>query len=655
MTRCLYSLAFVLAAVATVPSLAWAQESRDTSRLAPVVTTATRVPVPQAAAPAAVTVITGDALRARGITHVADALREIPGVAIAQAGSAGAQTALFLRGGESKYVKVLVDGVPVNEAGGAFDFSTLTTHNVDRIEVVRGPTSVLYGSDAVTGVVHVFTRRGRGRPRVAAAARAGTYGTYDTEASLGGAAGPATFSFGVSSFRTAGIYPFNSTYRNDGLSGLVHVTPDAHTDARLSVRYVDNRLNFPTTGSGVPADSNQFRSQDRLVLGLEVGRFFTPRVEGRLMLASNAADVGGSNEPDSPGDSLDFYFTSMGATRRRSADAHVNAALGRQAWLTVGAQAEEQRETAFVQGRSHFFGPSNSSFREARRSRAGYAQLLLSKADAASATAGVRYDHSETFGEFATYRLAANVRVARAVRLRAAAGTAFREPQFYENFTTAFTVGNPDLLPERTGSWEVGASYDVARYATVSASYFAQRFTNMIDYTFSPPPPDSANYYNIARASATGVELEGHAAILVGFALDATYTRLWTRVLDPGFDPAAGALLVRGSRLLRRPTHSASAALTYQRADRASVNLRVLRVGDRDDRDYSGFPPTPVRLGWYTRIDVGAELRVTQPRSGTPGAALSLRVENLENRAYQTVYGFAAPGRAILGGVRLDF
>src|SRR5687768_11044542 len=170
MTVRLSACAVVLAAA--MPADLYAQESRDTTRLAPVVTTATRVPVPQAAAPVAVTVVTGESLRARGITHVADALRDVPGVALAQAGSAGAQTAVFLRGGESKYVKVLVDGVPVNEAGGAFDFGTLTTHNVDRIEVVRGPASVLYGSDAVTGVVQIFTRRGKGRPQLAAAARA---------------------------------------------------------------------------------------------------------------------------------------------------------------------------------------------------------------------------------------------------------------------------------------------------------------------------------------------------------------------------------------------------------------------------------------------------------------------------------------------------
>jgi vitamin B12 transporter len=631
-----------------------AQESQDTTRLAPVVTTATRVPVSQAAAPVAVTVITGESLRARGLTHIADALREVPGAAVAQSGSAGAQTALFLRGGESKYVKVLVDGVAVNEAGGAFDFGTLTTHNVDRVEIVRGPTSVLYGSDAVTGVVQIFTRRGRGRPHVAAAARAGTYATYDTDVSLNGAIGAAAFSFGVASFRTSGSYPFNSGYRNDGLSGLVQVSPDQRTHAQLSVRYNDNRVQFPTTGSGVPSDSNQFRSQDRLVLGLDVARYFTPRVQGRLMFASSAADVSGANEPDSPGDSLGFYFSSIGNTRRRSADASVITSLTNVVSLTVGGHAEEQREVAFTQGRSSF-GPSNSSFRGVRRSRAAYTQILLSAGDAGSATIGGRYDDNDTFGGFGTYRIAASIRVAPGSRVRAAAGTAFREPQFYENFTTAFTVGNPQLEPERSSSWEIGATQDLGRRAAVGASYFAQQFTNMIDYTFSPPTTGGANYFNIARAHANGVEVEARASIGGGVAVDASYTRLWTRVLDPGFDASSGALLVQGARLLRRPTHSASSRVSYQPTDRGSVSLSISRLGDRDDRDYAGFPTVPVRTPWYTRVDAGGEVRLTEPRASTPGATLSLRVENVTNAAYQTIYGFDAPGRAFLAGVRVEF
>src|SRR5437867_8978759 len=154
-----------------------AQQPTDTARLSPIVVTADRLPIPAAAVPAAVTVLSGAALRAQGIRTVADALRTVPGATVVASGSFGAQTSLFVRGGESDYVKVLIDGVPQNQPGGAFDFADLTTDNVDRIEIVRGPASVLYGSDAVTGVIQIFTRTGSGAPRVTAAARAGTYGS----------------------------------------------------------------------------------------------------------------------------------------------------------------------------------------------------------------------------------------------------------------------------------------------------------------------------------------------------------------------------------------------------------------------------------------------------------------------------------------------
>src|SRR5947207_1750608 len=158
-------------------SVAAAAQEPDTVVLNPVVVTATRVPTPADAVTAAVTTLSGRELQLRGIRTVAEALRAVPGAAVVETGSYGGQTSLFLRGGESDYVKVLVDGVPQNQPGGAFDFADLTTDNVDRIEIVRGPASVLYGSDAVTGVIQIFTRTGSGAPRVTAAARAGTYGS----------------------------------------------------------------------------------------------------------------------------------------------------------------------------------------------------------------------------------------------------------------------------------------------------------------------------------------------------------------------------------------------------------------------------------------------------------------------------------------------
>ena len=139
----------------------------------------------------AVTILTGEQLRAQGITRVSDALRIVPGASVVQSGANGSVTSLFLRGGESRYTKVLIDGVPVNSPGGFFDFSHLTTDNIERIEIVRGPASVVYGADAVSGVIQIFTRQGRGPVSMNADLRGGTYRTVDGSADANGWSGRA--------------------------------------------------------------------------------------------------------------------------------------------------------------------------------------------------------------------------------------------------------------------------------------------------------------------------------------------------------------------------------------------------------------------------------------------------------------------------------
>src|SRR3954462_1202670 len=176
------NLSFALAAVAVLDSRTSAGQSADTTRLGTVVISASEVPRPAASLWQAVTVLSGNDLRARGITRVSDALREVPGATLVQSGSYGAITSLFLRGGESRYTKVLIDGVAVNAPGGSFDFSHLTTDNIDRIEIVRGPASVLYGADAVTGIVQIFTRRGTASKTLSLGARGGTYNSLDADA-----------------------------------------------------------------------------------------------------------------------------------------------------------------------------------------------------------------------------------------------------------------------------------------------------------------------------------------------------------------------------------------------------------------------------------------------------------------------------------------
>src|SRR5256714_6043927 len=198
----------ILALAAFASANAFGQ-AQDTARLGTVVVSATKVPQPASTLSQAVTVISGDDLRARGVVRVSDALREVPGAQLVQSGSFGSVTSLFLRGGESRYTKVLIDGVAVNSAGGFFDFSHLTTDNIDRIEIVRGPPSVLYGADAVSGVVQIFTRRGAARPTVAMSVRGGTYGTADGDLATLDATHLAHYSLAAGQHSTEAVLPFN--------------------------------------------------------------------------------------------------------------------------------------------------------------------------------------------------------------------------------------------------------------------------------------------------------------------------------------------------------------------------------------------------------------------------------------------------------------
>ena len=243
---------------------------RDTVRLAEIVVTPTRTATPRSSVAAAITVLDGERLRAQGVTSVADALREVVGASVVQPGSDGALTSLFLRGGESDYTSVLVDGVALNDPGGAINLADLTLDNVERIEVVRGPASVLYGSDAVSGVVQIFTRRGRGPARAETAFESGWFdgltpgGLGAPRSGLGrtlerwraGVAGGSDAvgdSFSLSRAGTARLYAapaFDNSYCNTAASGSLRAQPDAVTDASLTVRYGDHLFHYPTDGAG---------------------------------------------------------------------------------------------------------------------------------------------------------------------------------------------------------------------------------------------------------------------------------------------------------------------------------------------------------------------------------------------------------------------
>ncbi len=617
-----------------------------------LVVTGTPVPLPLSALGTHVTVVEGDDLRARGVTQVLDALREVPGLIVVQGGSFGAITSVFLRGGESDHVQVLVDGVKVNQPGGAYDFASLTTENVDRIEVVRGPSSALYGSDAMSGVIQVITRAGSGGPRGSIAVRAGSFGRQDLSADLSGGSDDASYAFSLSRLRTDGILAFNNSHQNTVFSGNVALRPDDATSARLSIRAGEREYHFPTDGSGNVVDENALAFEDEVSVALDVSRLVSDRLEIRARLTSFEVDGGSDDLPDGPADTLGFYgFTSLNSVNRTAADVRADLSFGAATVATLGIEFEDQSQRSFSESLSQF-GPSTGRSDDDRWNRGAYGHIVTA-AGALSANGGLRLEDNERFGEFVTWQIGAAYAFSETGRLRGAAGRGIKEPTFFENFASGFARGNPDLEPERSTSWEVGVEQELFTGALdLQATYFDQSFRDLIQYTFAPPNPTDPNYFNAAAATARGIEVA--AAVSMG-ALRASADLTWldTETSDAGFDEGEGTTFVEGAALLRRPETQLNAFGAYQVSSGSRLSVTARRIGPREDRDFRSFPAMPVTLEAHTVVDVGAEVTLVAPTGGRPGFTLTLRGENLFDESYEEVFGFGAPGRGLYVGGRV--
>ncbi len=616
------------------------QQPQDTVVLKPVVVTATRVPVAADLVASAVTVLHGADLVARGVRTVADALETVPGVHIVETGSFGGQTSLFMRGGESDYVKVLLDGVPLNQAGGGIDLAHLTTDNVDRIEVVRGPVSVLYGSDAVTGVVQIFTRTGMGRtPQVGAELQAGTYASLDGALDVAGGTTVVGYAARVSRFSSDGLYPYNNQYRNTVVNARMKVRADARTDVSLTYRYGDDLYHFPTDGSGAPVDSNQRAAERGPLLSLVADRVIGSRVNARLSAGLKESRLFFNDEPDSPGE--DGTFWSRDWVRRATTSGLLTWSAPAGLTVTGGIEYEDERQ----RGTSQFsasYGTFPDSIRVQRHNTGYFTQALIARGHAAL-TLGGRLDDNSQFGTHTTYRTGLVYRLPGELRLRTSVGTGFKEPTFFENFAHGFVTGNPALDPERSRSWEVGIER-----GGIAVTYFNQRFRDLIEYN-PAPPAGQPNYFNVDGAVAAGVEAEAAAAFSRSMTGSLRYTYLHTRVVESGSPSDPDGLFVPGKPLIRRPAHTIAPELVATWGGGIRMTLGALWVGKRDDLDFRRpAGQRRVAVQPYTRVNLAVEYGLERGRVVVTG-----RATNLFNDHREDLPGFRVLGRTIFLGVRV--
>jgi vitamin B12 transporter len=622
----------------------------STPPLLPAVSvTATRTDFVANAPLAATTVFSAADLRATGTVLVADLLRQVPGASFLPGGSFGAQSSLFLRGGETDYTLVLVDGVPLNTPGGYVDFGQLTVDNVERVEVLRGPASLLYGSDAVAGVVQIFTTQGGADTRASAVLGAGNFDARRLEGNASGALGAWRWSAGGARHTTAGILPFNSGFRNDVLSAAGGWT-GARSSLGATLRYTDHRFRYPTDGGGQLADSNTVTTTKRLVAALDGAVAVTPALTLRARASRNVATPRISDLPDGPADTSGFFgYVSDATVTRDLIDLRAELTRGGQRLTLAVERSEDQEDSRNVTLSS--FGDFPGDFAAQRRNVGVTAQWLGNLGTRTALQLGARHDENSAFGGFTTGRLALAHQLTASTGLRASLGNAFKAPTFFENFATGFVTGDPALRPERSTTAELGLQQGLAGgRAMVAATVFVQRYRDIVQYA-ATVPEGAPNYANLAEARADGLELEGQWRLAAAWQLRGSYTWLDTEVLDAGADEGAAATFVDGDRLLRRPTHLAVAGLRWT-PRWGSLDLSATRTGARDDRDFRTFPAEPVTLPAYTRVDLAVTHALPRGPWRTP-LTLEARAENLLNAYFEGVANFRAPGRTLYAGLRI--
>ena len=658
-----HSLFFALDATLFRPALTWALllilPNPTVAQVRPVelegfVITGTPVPRTVGTVASHVTVLDGDDLRLRGVTRVAEALSEVPGLVVVQNGSYGSLTSTYFRGAEGDHVKILVDGVEMNQAGGGFDLAGLLVSGVERIEVARGPSSAFYGSDAMAGVIHVITRRGEGPRNASISASGGSFGRVNWGADVQGGVGSGGYSFSLSRATSSGILDFNNDFRNTVFSGKVFTVPGGKTHLELSGRYSDRTYHFPTDGSGNVVDRNAFTFGEEWSLMAQATRQISHRVEVLATLKTYDWDGGSDDRSDGPADTLGYFgYASQDAFRRTSGELRLNLNPWMGSVLSLGVELEQEDQHSVSESFSEF-GPSRGEDQYDRWNR-GYYTHLVTEGSGWAGNLGARLEDNEQYGEYFTYQVGISRSISSSgTRLRGSLGRGLKEPAFLETASTGFTVGNPDLKPERSQVWEVGVEQALGgRGVSASVTWFHQSLQDLIQYTFSGPEPGGPNFFNVAEAMIRGLE----ASLTAPFGdltLTGAYTYLDSEVLDAGFDEGDGAVFVEGSDLIRRPRHQGSVRAGYRFA-RWALNGSVRWTGSRSDRDFSGWPAAPVSLASFTVLNLGADVNIVSAEGGRPGINLQARGENLLNEGYQEVYGFGAPGRAFLVGFQMTF
>lgn len=605
----------------------WAEEKKETGTkydLGEVIVTATKTEGYQAETGSSTTVITADDLKKKGKRTVLEVLRDVPGVSVMQYGSFGGGTSIYLRGSKPGHTLVMLDGMELNDPMGtdrSFNFAHLLTDNIERIEIVRGAQSTLYGSDAMGGVINVITKKGQGKPKWEASLEGGSHNTFKETLGLSGSLDKLKFSLSLLRLDTDGVSKAADGSEDDGYENTTFSTRLAYAlfeDANLDfvLRRIDAKYDYDD-GSNQD-DPNKIGWWKSIMGKIAFDQAVNSIWDHNISFSYSETERKYKDDPDSVDLADNTHNWYNGDTKKFEWQHNIYPVD----WSKTTAGFEYEEERGFADGRASW----DRFDRKTMDNKGYYFQNQFKLWESLFITPGLRVDDNEFFGSETTYKISASYFIPKVgTRFKANWGTGFKAPSLYQLYSS---YGDPNLNPDEGESYDFGFEQNLFNdRVTFGLTYFHNEFENMVAFDMA-----SYTYQNVDNAKMKGLELECFFKPTETLTIGANYTYTKTEDGDTG------------KELARRPKNQAGFNANWAFLEKGNLNLSASYVGSRWDNSANTR-----KVKAYTKVDfcTSYDLRENFQIFG--------RIENLFDKASQQIHGYAAPGRSFYAGVKATF
>lgn len=624
-------------------SFAQINDSLKSYRLSEVVVTATRTSGSTLELANSITVIDSIEIASKNANNLSDLLNNEYGLSLTSQGGAGTLTNVYIRGSNTNYVLVLLDGVELNlnnDPSGVFDFSSLPVDNIERIEILRGPQSTLYGSDAMAGVINIITNKGSGKAGLLLNASSGTYNTYRLNALSNGSLDKLNYSLSISRNGSEGFSAASKKYGNteeDGylkdqiISNLGYKFSDKINND-LFFRFIKSKSDLDQSGK-LGDDPTFIYNLEELNLNNETKiNLFDDKWNQKLNLSfvRNVRKYKFDETPNNPASSRSLYDG-----RKYKIDWQNNIQLSENNLLSIGADFQYDEalseylyfssfnyESLFPKVNSKIFG--------------GYILDQIKIGESFFTSAGIRIDKHNKFGTSVTYQIAPAIMFwETGTKIKATFGTGYKAPSLFYLYDPTF--GNSELKPEKSFGVDFGfEQYFWKENFSFGTTFFLNNYKEMFGFD-----PNTFVTININKAQTSGIEFFTKFKPFDNFYLKANYT------FTKAFDKSEG-ISPEDEILLRRPEHKAGLFISYDYNSRINSSFEAVYVGKRFDKDFSVFPAERVTLDSYLLLNAAASYKITNYLQ------LFGRIENILDKDYEEVYGYGTAGISFYAGLSFN-